>query len=208
MPQRMTKMHGLATVAGAASFAVWVTACGETGAQSKPADGPRYSNGTDLVFPDNYREWTFLSSGLSMTYEEEGGGADQELRHFQNVFVNPSSHRYFKQHGTWPDETIFILEIRAAATEASINQAGRFQTGLVALEAEVKDSRFPDGWAFYNFGRAGEMPEQIAPLSGDAAAGCVECHTKHTAVDRTFVQFYPTLLDIARNKGTLKPGFE
>ena len=175
MPQRMTKVLLSATVVGVASLALWVAASIETSAQSKPTDGPRYTNGTDLVFPDNYREWTFLSSGLSMTYEAEGGGADQELRRFQNVFVNPSSYRYFKEHGTWPNETIFILEIRAAATEASINQAGRFQTGLVALEAEVKDSRFPDGWAFFNFGRAGEMPEQVAPLSGDAVARCVEC---------------------------------
>jgi len=36
---------------------------------------------------------------------------------------------------------------------------------------------------------------------------CVECHTKHTAVERTFVQFYPTLLEVARRMGTLKPGF-
>jgi hypothetical protein len=26
-------------------------------------------------------------------------------------------------------------------------------------------------------------------------------------VDTTFVQFYPTLLDIARQKGTLSPGY-
>ena len=38
-------------------------------------------------------------------------------------------------------------------------------------------------------------------------AGCVECHTKNTAVERTFVQFYPTLLDVARKMGTVKPGF-
>jgi hypothetical protein len=35
----------------------------------------------------------------------------------------------------------------------------------------------------------------------------VECHTQHTAVERTFVQFYPTLLEVARRKGTLKPAF-
>ena len=30
--------------------------------------------------------------------------------------------------------------------------------------------------------------------------------TKHTAVERTFVQFYPTLLEVARRMGTVKPG--
>ena len=41
------------------------------------------------------------------------------------------------------------------------------------------------------------------PLAGDKVAPCVECHTKNTAVERTFVQFYPTLLEVARSKGTL-----
>ncbi len=170
-------------------------------------DGPRYTNGTDLVFPDNYREWTFLSSGLSMTYEDEGDGSETELRLFQNVFVNPSSYRFFMENGSWPDQTMFVLEFRRAGTEVSINRAGRFQTDLVMLEAEVKDSRFAEGWAFFDFGQASALREAAAPLTGDRVARCIECHTEHTAVERTFVQFYPTLLEVAREKGTLKPGF-
>jgi acyl carrier protein phosphodiesterase len=51
------------------------------------------------------------------------------------------------------------------------------------------------------------MQNAVAPLAGDAVAACVECHTNNTAVERTFVQFYPTLLEVARAKGTVKPGF-
>jgi len=109
--------------------------------------------------------------------------------------------------GTWPDPSIFVLELRQAATDASINTAGRTQTDLAFLEAEVKDSRFPYGWAFYNFGPAGSMRDVAPPLEGDQAAPCVECHTEHTAAERTFVQFYPTLYEVARRMGTLKPGF-
>jgi hypothetical protein len=29
------------------------------------------------------------------------------------------------------------------------------------------------------------------------------CHDKNGAVDTTFVQFYPTLIDLAKQKGTL-----
>lgn len=176
-------------------------------AQQAPGDGPRYRNGTNLVRPTDYREWTFLSSGLGMTYETPAGGAQSAPPGFGNVFVNPASYRNFMQTGKWPDGTIFVLEIRASANEASINKAGRFQTGLRALEAEVKDSRFPDGWAFFEFGPASSMRDVAEPLSGEKVAPCVECHTKHTAVERTFVQFYPTLLEVARQKGTLKPGF-
>ena len=179
-------------------------------AQSESEDGPRYRNGNELVRPDDYREWMFLSSGLGMTYEaervEEAGSGARPMR-FQNVFVNRSAYAGFKETGEWPNGSIFILEIRQSVSEASINIAGSFQSDLLVLEAEVKDSRFEDGWAYYNFGAAGSMPDAVAPLSAEQAARCVECHTDHTAVERTFVQFYPTLLEIAREKGTLKPGY-
>ncbi len=45
------------------------------------------------------------------------------------------------------------------------------------------------------------------PLAGNDVAACIECHTDHAAVERTFVQFYPTFLEIAREKGTLKSDY-
>ena len=36
---------------------------------------------------------------------------------------------------------------------------------------------------------------------------CYSCHSEHAAVDTTFVQFYPTLLPIARSKGTLSASY-
>ena len=191
------KKLAVAVVSGAAyAIAVSLT----VGAQQAPADGPRYA-GTALVRPSNYREWVFLSSGLGMTYEPPS--ANPRPPTFGNVFVNPSSYRSFMQTGKWPDKTIFVLEFRNSESEGSINKSGRYQTSLAALEAEVKDSRFPDGWAFFNL--RGEAPAE--PLSASASAPCVECHTKNTAVERTFVQFYPTLLEAARRMGTLKSGF-
>src|SRR5437899_2036130 len=85
----------------------------------------------------------------------------------------------FIQTGRWPDGTVFILEIRKSNSEASINKAGRFQTDLVSIEAEVKDSRFPDGWAFFLFGAAPSMRSAAEPLSGDRVTSCVECHTNN-----------------------------
>jgi hypothetical protein len=177
----------------------------------QPIDGPTYVNGTNLVRPPDYREWVFVGSGLGLTYEQGASGDT-----FTNVFVNPAAYRGFMETGRWPDKSVFILEFRASAAEAPPNTTGRFQTRLVGLEAEVKDTRFPDGWAFYNFRLkpdATVKPEanlaaNVAPLAGKEVASCVECHTKSTAVERTFVQFYPTLLEVARAKGTLNPGFK
>ncbi len=202
---RNTTIGGIAllTVVGGCAAAV--------GTQTAAQDGPQYRNETSLVRPDDYREWQFLSSGLGMTYESEVrdfAGAESRPQRFQNVFVNRSSYGSFVETGSWPDGTVFVLEIRAAASEVSINRAGRFQTELVALEAEVKDSRFADGWAFFDLGGAAGLRDVAEPLTGDRVARCIECHTEHTAVERTFVQFYPTLLEVAREKGTLRPGFD
>ena len=206
---RAARRIALPLGAAVACAALWPGAAPR--AQTDADDGPRYRNGAEIVRPDDYREWQFLSTGLGMTYEAEGGGAagsGARPARFQNVFVNRSAYRGFKETGVWPDGSIFVLEIRRAASEASINVAGNFQSDLLALEAEVKDSRFEDGWAFYNFGAAGSMPDAAAPLSAEDAAPCIACHSEHAAVERTFVQFYPTALEIAREKGVLKPGFE
>jgi hypothetical protein len=39
-------------------------------------------------------------------------------------------------------------------------------------------------------------------------ASCYACHREHTAVENTFVQFYPTLLDVARRFGTVKSTYD
>jgi hypothetical protein len=201
MPKRFVSL-GIACVTFATVGAIALSG------QPAADDGPRYENGTDLIRPDDYREWTFLSSGLAMAYnEDQPAGAPAGPQLFQNVFVNPSSHRAFMQTGEWPNGTTFVLEFRRAATDVDISRTGRFQTDRVMLEAEVKDSRFPDGWAFFNFGPDEALAAVAEPLAGSAVARCIECHTEHTAVERTFVQFYPTLLEVAREKGTVKPGF-
>jgi hypothetical protein len=176
--------------------------------QPPSGDGPRYENGTDLVRPTDYRSWPFIGAGLGMTYDGERGtqAASPDSPRFTHAFVNPTSYAHFMRTGSWPDGTVFMLEFRASQTEGSINRAGRFATQLTFLEAEVKDARFPDGWAFYRFGQGAGLAPVAKPLAGADAAPCVECHSEHAAVERTFVQFYPHLLEVAREKGTLKPG--
>ena len=196
------------TIGAAITLAYVVVAVSALQGQQPTADGPRYQNGNELVRPTDYREWPFLGAGLGLTYDaERGPGAQNAPQNFSNVFVNPSSYRHFMQTGAWKDGTVFVLEIRASATGTAPNTTGRFQTAMVALEAEVKDAKLPNGWGYYEFGRGNALREVAAPLTGQREAGCIECHTKHTAVERTFVQFYPHLLEVAKAKGTAKPGY-
>lgn len=163
------------------------------------AAGPRYTAAGELMRPTDFREWMFVTSGLGMTYNQPTGAA--RTPSFTNVYVNPSSYRSFMKTGQWPDKTMFILEIRASSSEGSINKGGHFQSNLVVIEASVKDeARFPGKWAYFDFGR--DMKPQVAALP--RTERCYACHTDNGAVDNTFVQFYPTLLEVATKMGTLK----
>jgi hypothetical protein len=159
-----------------------------------------YSKDGDLTPPLQYREWTYLTSGLDMSYTPN---ASKDMSMFDNVFVNPEAYRSFVATGTWPDKTVMVLEVRGAKSKGSINKSGQFQDGnVMGLELHVKDeARFPGKWAFFDV--ASETKATLIPQG----APCYTCHTDHAAVDTTFVQFYPTLLPIAQKKATLSAAY-
>jgi hypothetical protein len=177
--------------------ALIVAGCGALGyADAKPEAAAQYTASGDLVFPKDYREWVFLTSGVNMTYSDQASGMGHDM--VDNVFVDPQSWQEFKKTGRWPDGTVMIKEPRMGANEGSISKGGTFQTEEVfGLEVHVKDStRFKGGWAF--FVHSDDKPAQAIP--GDAE--CYSCHIANGAVDTTFVQFYPTAKPIAQKAGT------
>jgi hypothetical protein len=157
-----------------------------------------YNDKNQMLRPENYHEWIWLSSGYGTGYTP---GTDANPV-FHNVFVNPEAWRSFQQTGKWPDKTSFVLELRKSVDKGSINVKGRFQGDVVAIEVHVKDEhRFPNKWAFYGFSPSKTTADMI-PLKED----CYSCHAEHGALDTTFAQFYPTVKEIAAQKGTLQPG--
>jgi hypothetical protein len=171
------------------------------GAEQPPAGEPQLDAENRLSFPADYREWIFLSAGLGMNYGPNARPADQP-QSFTNVYVNPASYRAFMKTGKWPDRTTFVLEIRGSTSEGSINRSGHYQTDVQAIEVNLKDQRVPGGWGFYDFGR---KTSAVAPLP--QSASCYSCHRDNTAVEHTFVQFYPSLMAVARRLGTVKPEY-
>ena len=169
--------------------------------QHEPGPAPEYTNDGQLKLPEQYREWIYLSTGFDMNYSPSAQMSDHHM--FDNVFVNPESYKAFLETGTWPDKTILVLELRGAKGKGSINRRGNFQgTERMGLEAHVKDQkRFEGGWAFFGFDDA--KTAKMVPRE----AQCYKCHSAHGAVDTTFVQFYPTLLPVAKQKGTLSNSY-
>jgi hypothetical protein len=199
----LTKMRFL--IVCLLSISAALTAAAAPDATTGPR--PRYNQAGELIRPENYREWIWLTSGLAMTYGPAAAmGASVQL--FDNVFVEPAAWRSFQKTGVWPDGTMFVLEIRYSQSHGSINRGGHFQTDVSAIEMAVKDtSKSPeDKWNYYDFptlGRVSAASAKALPKS----AGCFACHSTNGAVDNTFTQFYPTALEIAQAKGTVKSSF-
>ena len=145
---------------------------------------------------------------LRVSYEVESGGTPFWVTGFEG---RARVSERLEVGGTYVDDLDpeGSNELRSAFAgtrlhDGSILEGGSFQAGApLAIEVHVKDtSRFGgDGWAFFGFG--GDEPATMIPRE----ANCYSCHEANTAVDRTFVQFYPTLLPIARAKGTLSEAY-
>lgn len=167
---------------------------------SAPKTSSEYNSKGQMKLPENYRQWVYLTTGFDMSYNPTLSSMNHHM--FDNVFVNPEAYKKFLETGTWPDKTVMVLEARMAEGKGSINQKGNYQGEVMAREVHVKDeAKFPGKWAFFAFGD--EQTGTLVPTTAD----CYSCHSEHGAVDTTFVQFYPTLLSVAKEKGTLSAGY-
>jgi hypothetical protein len=164
-------------------------------APDSPSPMPQYAKNNQLLRPDNYREWIFLSSGLGMSYSPSPGS----MVMFTNVFVPQWAYHEFMKSGKWPDKTMFVVEDRGSETKGSIVKSGHFQTDWMGIGVEVKDeTHSPDKWQYFSF------DEDAKSAQSNPKQGCWQCHEDHAAVEHSFAQFYPTLKPIAKKFGTYK----
>ena len=171
----------------------------------QPANGavPEYTADGELKLPERYREWVYLSSDFYVRPDASKMQTGLQ-KGFINVFVNPEAYQAFLKNGTWADKTMFVAELRGAEDMGPGNQnrKGSNQSSIIGLSVHVKDTaRFPGQWAFFGFKE--DKTAKMIPVT----AACYSCHAAHGAVDNTFVQFYPTLLPIAKSKNTLSATF-
>src|ERR1700683_5491989 len=155
---------------------------------------PQYDAKGNLLRPADYRDWEFLSAGYGMNYNPAPGS--HEL--FTNVFVQRWAYEECLQSGKWPEQSMFVIDERDAESKGSINKTGHFQTDLMGLAVEVKDSAHnPEKWAYYGYDADDKAAEGMPKGSR-----CFSCHDAHAAVEHTFVLFSPTLKPIAKKFAT------
>ena len=150
----------------------------------------QYNADGQLLQPANLEEWIQTGASLGSEYGEAPFDP-QNPGAIGVVQMEPNAYRYFMEHGTYADGTIFLLSFFAAEGQSSPQLPGFVQGDMRAQEIHVIDkARFADasGHAFFLF----PTPETAASprvMAGD----CVVCHTEHGAFDGTFSQFYPRL---------------
>jgi hypothetical protein len=149
---------------------------------------PRFTAEKELIRPEGYREWIFVGASLGMSYNE----AAPKQPTFHNIYLHPRAYREFVKTGRFPERTILAMEVLMPGAQSSINRQGQFEDRPVGVEAAVKDSsRFPEGWAYFNFIRPGQSAAPTAKAFPKEA--CWKCHNEHAASDNVFTQFYPVL---------------
>src|SRR5258706_6968314 len=79
---------------------------------------PQYDAKGQLLRPDNYREWMFLSAGYGMNYSPAPGSHEM----FTNVFVPRWAYHDFVSTGNLPEQTMFVIDERDAQSKGSINK--------------------------------------------------------------------------------------
>jgi hypothetical protein len=169
-------------------------------AASCAALAQEYTSDSKMAVPADYRQWVFLTSSLDLNYDT---AAEPNQHMLDNVFVDPKAYKAFLNTGAWPDKTVLIKENRFAQSAGTLSKRGQFQIGVKNLEIHIKDeARFPGKWAFF-VSPDGKADATLKPQS----ANCYSCHQEHGASDTTFLQFYPTLFGIAKDKGTLSAAY-
>jgi hypothetical protein len=190
-----------------------VVACHPTGVRSdepKPAvqdpgrvtTRPQYTAQGELKRPAGYETWVFVGSNLGLEYSDDASKAkppandrDKKTKsaNFHNVYINPEAYAHYVKSGTFPENTVLILDIFKAEEREPRNivSEGTFPAAQTGLAVAVKNSARPDGsktdWAYYDFG----LDRPTAKAFPDKA--CYDCHIEHADDDNVWVQFYPTL---------------
>lgn len=153
-----------------------------------------------IVLPGEFRStWVHLGTWVltSSLAAGPGLGPTSPQTGIHNVYAKPEAVKSYKQHGTWPEGGVLVMEVRAIKWDD-------LPTGHVIEEGEplqwfvmIKEGkgRFPGnanwgdgwGWALFN------PRDPKKNISTDYKKDCTGCHDAAKKSDWIFAQGYPSL---------------
>lgn len=166
---------------------------------------PRYTSTGQLLAPVGYESWIFVGSNLGLGYRADvpdvtaAEGSRNDHKVFHNVYINPAAYETFKKSQQFPDPTMLVMEVFAAAERGpqDVVSAGQFNGDRIGIEVAVKNSRRPDGsttpWAYYDFTGTSNGSESESSATAFPDGACESCHRRHAGPDNVWVRFYPVL---------------
>jgi len=136
------------------------------------------SNDNELLLPANYQSWVALAPTAT-------GMPTHHLDHVvSKVYVEPASYERFLKHGSWPNHTVIVLELR--------DKEGLAKTpcdGVIGLEVATKDvTRTPDPWSYYGIIYDHHKNEAKA---AEEKSVCQDCGAP--PVDMRLAMYFPAL---------------
>jgi Cytochrome P460 len=149
----------------------------------------QYNSSNELLYPANLDEW--IQTGASLGGEYSDNAFDpQSPGNIGIVQMEPTAYRYFMQHHSYADGTMFLLSFYKGEGKSEPQLPGFVQGDLLAQEIHVIDkARFTEGRGFFLF----RTPAPTSSVKVADGSECVACHNEHADFDGTFSQFYPTI---------------
>lgn len=184
---RLASLVGVGATAVALSLSA-ASGQGAIAAQMEPVDDGQ----GNLRVPSDYRtSYEFL--GTWAIADKMG----QPIKQMHNVYATPGTVAAFRETGRFPDNTILIKEVFAAASESMTTGNVAHADKLAGWFVMMKDSKnshpgnklWGDGWG-WSFFDAGN-PRKTT--STDYKKDCISCHVPAQNTDWIYIQGYAPL---------------
>jgi hypothetical protein len=135
-----------------------------------------------IVFPEGYRQWTHVKSGL---IDDPAHPAYARFGGVHHIYANEAAMEGYRG-ATYPDGSVLVydlLELRKQP-DGSVDQGPRRHVDVMVKDA--KRFAATGGWGYEEF-----FPRDpgAATLTPKAQAGCAACHTANAPHDHVFSDF-------------------
>ena len=149
-------------------------------------------NDATLTVPDDYQTEYVLIGSWSIADEDKAGAAG-----FHQVYTQPETVRYYRQHGEFPEGAVLVKELRKASTQKLTTGTASFSTDIDGWFVMVKgdnksttdDPLWGDGWGWAYFG----ADDPKTTTTENYRTECIACHLPAKSDDWVYVSGYPIL---------------